>query len=144
MIFTCELSDCKWSFTEKKQLYEIKYSSTGPSDCCRLCSLQALLKSYLWNLLDWVMERYLCAVASIRARESCGDCCLSQIPKWRLFFIWEQAVNGNVFTQRVTHRHQKLLSTRFYTEYSIILDLGPSLQYFVILFGSSLIVDRFV
>ena len=74
-------------------------------------------------------------MATIRARESCGDC---------YFVTWEQGVNGNRFTQRVTHRHQKLLSTRFYNEYCIILDLGPSLQCVVISFGSSLIVDRFV
>ena len=82
---------------------------------------------------DWVLERYLCAVATIRARESCGDCCLSLIPKLRLFFIWEQAVNGNKFTQRVTHRHQKRLSTQYYIMNivsSLILDHLSSMLLF--------------
>ena len=123
-----------YNLQKKKQLYEIKYSSIGPTNYCRLYYFQALLKSYLWNMLDWVLERYLCALATIRARESCGDCCLSQIQKWRLFFIWEQAVNGNEFTQRVTHKHQKLLSTRFHNEYNIILDHGLDHLFSILLF----------
>ena len=51
-------------------------------------------------------------------------------------FTWQLPITSNIFTQKVTHRHKKLPSTRFFNEYSILLDFGPPFCYFVIAFGS--------
>ena len=121
---------------QKKQLYEIKYSSIGPSNCCRLYSLQALLKSYLWNVSQTGFWKYIYVQWLPSGPGNLvviAACHWFQNEDFFIFFLWEQAVNGNKFTQRVTHSHQKLLSAQYYIMNivsSLILDHLSSILLF--------------